>query len=436
MDANTMVYIGGFIVFLTVIAVVMRYEVRLVLLVSGTLMAGLAGNVLGAVDAFTAQMIHSSLVPTICTVMGFAYVLKLTECDQHLIHMLVNPLKKFNKVLIPGTVIVTAAINVALTSAAGVSAAVGAIMIPILMAAGVHPAMAATAVMAGTFGSTLSPGNSHTVVLEGIVKKHNELMSIVGDTSVVDIAIAMIPTAVPAIIIGAITLTFVAFARKEYTGYVPEEEAKNLGNKAFEVNYLKALVPIFPLALLIIGSKLVGIFAKDVTVPQAMFAGVILAFLVSLKNPQEISKAFFNGLGAAYGDIIGIIIAGVVFTSGMAAIGLTKALIDAMAASEKIVSVAAVFGPMLIAVLCGSGDAATVAFNNAITPHAAMFGMEIIKLGNVASLAGALGRTMSPVAGAAIICAGLAKVNPMEIAKRNALGMLIAALVLMAGLMI
>ena len=421
-----MVYVGGAIVFLTIIAIIMRYEVRLVLLVSGVLMAALAGDVLLAVNAFTSQMIHSSLVPIICTVMGFAYVLKLTECDTHLIHMLTKPMAKLNKVLIPCTVIVTAATNVALPSAAGVSAAVGAILIPILMAAGVHPAMAATAVMAGTFGSVLSPGNAHTAVLTGIAQ-----------TDPMTIVAGMLPIAVTSILIGAATLTVVAFVTKEYTGYTADEGGGAIAKAGgFQVNYLKAMVPIFPLALLIIGSSLVGLFEKDITVPQAMFAGIILAFIVSLKNPQEISKSFFNGMGAAYGDIIGIIIAGTVFTSGMAAIGLTRALITAMEGSETVVSAAAVFGPMVVATLAGSGDTATVAFNQAITPNAALFGMGMIELGNVANLAGALGRTMSPVAGAAIICASLAKVNPMEVAKRNTPGMVIAAVVLMLTLMI
>lgn len=42
-------------------------------------------------------------------------------------------------------------------------------------------------------------------------------------------------------------------------------------------------------------------------------------------------------------------------------------------------------------------------------------------LGSLAQIAGAMGRSMSPIAGAAIICAGLAKVNPIEVSKRNAL---------------
>ena len=68
------------------------------------------------------------------------------------------------------------------------------------------------------------------------------------------------------------------------------------------------------------------------------------------------------------------------------------------------------------------GDAATVAFNEAVTPHAAQFGLETMNMGSIAALGGTLGRTISPIAGATIICAGIAGVDPMEVCKRNALG--------------
>lgn len=42
--------------------------------------------------------------------------------------------------LIPGATIATFIINIAIPSAAGCSAAVGVIFIPILMSAGIHPA--------------------------------------------------------------------------------------------------------------------------------------------------------------------------------------------------------------------------------------------------------------------------------------------------------
>jgi DcuC family C4-dicarboxylate transporter len=55
--------------------------------------------------------------------------------------------------------------------------------------------------------------------------------------------------------------------------------------------------------------------------------------------------------------------------------------------------------------------------------------MEMAPLGTLASLAGSLGRSMSPVAGAAIVVSGIAGVNPIEVAKRNAPGMILASIV-------
>ena len=97
-----------------------------------------------------------------------------------------------------------------------------------------------------------------------------------------------------------------------------------------------------------------------------------------------------------------------------------------MQAPTSAVRVATSMGTFVLAVITGSGDAATLAFNEALTPQAEQFGMTIANMGNLVHMGGALGRTMSPLAGGAIICAGLAKVEPMEILKRNAPGMIVA----------
>jgi len=219
-------------------------------------------------------------------------------------------------------------------------------------------------------------------------------------------------------------LTIVAYIRKE--GANAERTAEITGDEeVFKVNYIKALVPIIPLVLLVLGSKMVGVIAA-VTVPQAMIMGVILGFVVSLGKAEEISNSFFKGMGDSYGAIMGIIIAAAVFTQGMETIGLTGALIEKMKASQDVARYAASVGPFFLAVLSGSGDAAALAFNGAVTPHAAQFGFTITDMGSLATISGGLGRTMSPVAGGAIVCATIAGVNPMEIAKRTAPGMFLA----------
>lgn len=429
-----MIWLGGIIVLLTFAAIVKRYETRMVLFLSGLAMAALSGKPLLAIDAFSKAMVNGGLVPVICTVMGFAFVMKWTKCDSHLVHLLAGGLTRFRAILIPGTVVATFLINIALPSAAGCSAAVGAIMIPTLMGAGVHPAIAGSAVLAGTWGSVLSPGAAH-----------NPFVAKLANVDVMTVIATLTPAAVAGIVTVALALTAVALLRKEHTGYEAAVDLSSKEHAEFKVNYPMAIVPIVPLALLVLGSKQVGVLPA-VSVPQAMIAGVILGFIVptivfyvtrngAKTNPQDISKQFFTGMGEAYGSVIGIIIAAAVFTKGMELIGLTGSLIEAMKQSEQIAKYAATFGPFVIAILSGSGDAATLAFNGAITPHAKQFGYGIIEMGSNAQIVGALGRSMSPVAGAAIICAQLAGVSTIEITKRNGPGMIIGAIVVMLFLM-
>ena len=413
-----MVWVGALIVLLTFAAIVKRYETRLVLFLSGVAMAALSGKPMEAVTAFSKAMVNEGLVTVICTVMGFAFVMKLTQCDSHLVHLLAGVLGRFRVILIPGTVLVTFLINIALPSAAGCGAAVGAIMIPTLIGAGVHPVMAASSVLAGTWGSVFNPGSAHVPFIAKL-----------GNTDVMTVIAGHTVAAVTGIVIIAVLLTIIARIRKE-DGSGEAAAAAEIKDTNFKVSILKAMVPIIPLLLLVLGSKQVQLI-PEISVPAAMLIGAALGFLVTLTKVDEVSKQFFDGMGNAYGNVIGIIIAAAVFTKGMELIGLTGALITAMKSSQAVAKLAATFGPFIIAVLGGSGDAATLAFNGAITPHAPQFGFGILPMGSQAFIAGALGRSMSPVAGVAIVCAGLAQVNPIEMTKRNAIPMVVAAIVTM-----
>ena len=136
-------------------------------------------------------------------------------------------------------------------------------------------------------------------------------------------------------------------------------------------------------------------------------------------------------MGRAYSGVIGIIIAAGVFIGGLEAAGVIKSFLDALKTTQVGRAADRNLRALLLAVLSGSGDAATLAFNTAVTPHAAQFGMTSVNLGNLAWVGGPLGRSMSPVAAACIIAAGFAGVSPFELAKRNAIPMLVAAVVFM-----
>ncbi|WP_405378177.1 C4-dicarboxylate transporter DcuC [Phascolarctobacterium sp.] len=407
--------IGALVVLGVIWLLLKRHESRMVLIAAGILMCIIAGKPMASLDAFAKSMTNAGLITSVCSCMGFAWCMKYTECDKHLVVAIGKVLKKMGFLLIPGATLATFVVNIAIPSAAGCSAAVGVIFIPILMAAGIHPAMAAAAVKSGTYGSMLNPGLVHN----GVIAK-------LAGTQITDVIGNHMMATVAGVLVAAAVLTVVAIVLKENKGYVPEGGVMEEEN--FSINPLYAVMPLVPVIILLLGATKV-VPALKMGVPHAMVIGAILALAATRKSPVELTKSFFNGMGDAYANIIGIIISVGVFVAGLNALGLIKALIAWMLNSTGIVKIAATFGPFLLALISGSGDAATVAFNEAVTPHAAEFGIATMNMGSIAALGGTLGRTISPIAGATIICAGIAGVDPMEVCKRNALGIVCALLV-------
>ena len=415
-----MEYLKIAVAIFTIIAVVYflikKYETKLVLLTAGVFMAVVALKPMVAFDTFAKSMTTAGLIQAICSVLGFAAVMKITECDKHLISLLGGVLKKAGIFLVPAAALLTFAINIALPSAAGCAAAVGAIFIPLLIHSGVKPVMAAAAVFSGTYGSMLSPGLSH-----------NPFVAKLANVSVLEVINAHKYATISSVVVAAVILGIVAIYLKEHKGYVSEDKDFQVATD-FKVNPLYALMNIIPLIILILGfTGVVSAFKMDV--PQAMLIGIFLAVIVTRTNPSIVSKKFFEGMGGAYGDILGIIITATVFVSGLKALGAVDAFINVLITNPNVAAIGGTVGPFLLAIVTGSGDAAAIAFNEAVTPHADKFGMTIEKMGSLAALSGAIGRTMSPLAGSIIVCAGFAKVSTIDVAKRTSLSMICALIV-------
>lgn len=414
--------IGILIIAITIYLLIKQYETRMTLFVAGLLMCALAGKPMQAFAAFADRMTTAALIQAICSVMGFAFVMKITECDKHLIHLTSGWLMKVRPLLIIGAVAITFCINIAMPTAAGVGAAVGPILIPLLIAAGIPPTMAASTVLAGTFGCMLSPGLSH-----------NAFVAKIANVPVMEVISFHYKASIIAALIGAVSLTVLAYILKEDGRNTQSEVAKTPESLAFRVNIFKALIPLIPITLLVAASG--GTF--KISVPASMLIGTLLgalaSFVIDGKRNKEfyenITKTFFEGMANGFGNILGIVIAATVFVQGMIDLGLVKAATDAMLSSKGIVKYASMFGPFFLAAISGSGDAAALAFNGAITPHASQFGYSIVGMGSLATLGSQLGRTMCPIAGVTVILAAVANVSPIEVAKRNIPGMIIAAVV-------
>ena len=400
------------VVILTIYALIKRYETRLVLFTAGLVLCCVSMAPMNAFNAFAKSMTSGGLIMAICASMGFAYVCTFTKSDQHLVQVLSKPIGSLGIFLVPVCTAVTMVINVAIPSASGVAAAVGSTLIPVMLRAGIKPAAAAAAVMMGTYGGVCSPGSAHNVYISKI--SGMEIMDFIayhGPWSLACGAFMVFGIMAVAIVLGDHKGDKSAVAQVKET------------TDDFKPNAIKALLTLVPIVILVVGN--VWVPAMKMGVAQAMVLGAVITLLISYAidrtSPQEFSKSFFNGMGKAYADVMGIIIAAGVFAAGLQASGLIASFVDLLKNSNEIARWGGSLGPWMMGVITGSGDAATMAFNEAVTPHAAEFGMQTHALGGLAFLTGALGRTSSPIAGAMVIVSGIAMVSPMEVVKRTAL---------------
>lgn len=412
-------WVAVIVVILTIAALIKRYETRLVLFTAGLILCCVSLQPMTAFNAFAKSMTNGGLIMAICASMGFAYVSSYTRCDQHLVHLLSKPIRGLGIFLVPICTFVTMVINIAIPSASGCAAAVGSTLIPVMLRAGIRPAMAAASVMMGTAGGVFSPGSAH-----------NAYIAKISNMEIMDLIALHTPYSLVLWVVGIVGIFVMAIIFKD-KGEATDNIQVNIEHKQEEIvrpNVIFALVPLLPIVILVLGNTVVPQIKMGVA--QAMVLGAIFSLLITRANPQDFSKTFFNGLGKGYGNILGIIIAAGVFAAGLRAAGLIDTFIALLRESNDIARWGGSLGPWFLGTITGSGDAATFAFNEAVTPHAASFGMDIPHLGSLAFLSGTLGRTSSPIAGAMMVVAGIAMANPIEVAKRTIVPCFIGVIIL------
>src|SRR3954453_20889376 len=162
-------FVAALIVAVSIGLVVRRVEIRLVLLGSGLAMATLAGQPLAVADSFGRSMVAAMVAP-ICAAMGFAAVLAETGCDRHLVHLLLRPLGRTRWAVVPGGILSAYVVNLAVPSQASTAAMLGPILLPLLVASGIAPAVAGAALVLGASfgGDLLSPGAQDVQALAGV----------------------------------------------------------------------------------------------------------------------------------------------------------------------------------------------------------------------------------------------------------------------------
>lgn len=399
----------------TVWALIKRYETRLVLLTSGLLMTLLSLDPYAAFQQFDKSMTNGSLIIVICSSMGFAAVMTLTKCDLHLVSLLTKPLNKLGILLLPCTMVVTGVCSIAISSLAGLCAAIGPTMVALMIRAGFRPAVAAATVVASTLPSFISPGSSHN----GFVAK-------LADVPVMDFITYTAPRTAIISIVCIVLMVLVCFLYGDFKkegfhennegALVKQAEASELPENP---KVLWAFAPLLPVVILFVVSLTWP--ELKMSVATAMLIGMLYTLVVTRSDPADVMKKFFDGMGRGYGNILGLIIAAGVFAAGLRTCGVIDLFVEYLKGSSEIAKIGAAVGPLVLGIMTGSGDAAAFAFNEAVTVHAPEFGLTIPDLGYLAIVSATLGRVTSPIAAGMIVIAGIANVSPLDVVKRTAI---------------
>jgi len=443
---------GSLIIAGAVYAVIKKVDVRLALLVAALALGIVAGNPTSIIHKFFTAFTQASYIIPLCCSMGFAYVLRHTLCDQHLVHALAKPLRKARVFLIPGAVIVGFLVNIPIISQTSSAVAIGSVLIPLLLMARISPVTAGSALLLGASigGELLNPGApEYRTVVKAVTTMGGTPPA---GTSMVHhtMPFVFLHLAVALGVFWAISLRAEAAHAKE-RHRAEELEAHDADLPAFKVNVFKAVIPVLPLLILFLVAPpllLVNIpngwlvSAKDATdasafdsrlIGAAMLVGVLAAALTDRRAAPGVMGAFFEGAGFSLAHIVSIIVAATCFGEGVKQIGIDQVIGKAVQLWPQGLLPAAGFMPLAFGAVAGSGIAATESLYAFFATPAQALGVSPEHVGTIVSLGSAAGRTMSPVAAVALMCASLTETSPAELVKRVAppllLGMVVVVII-------
>ncbi|MFL5245476.1 MAG: C4-dicarboxylate transporter DcuC [Gemmataceae bacterium] len=431
------------IILLAIVAITRRQDARLVLLVAGFGLGLVAGNPGAILRMFFATLSNEQFVLPICCAVGFGYMLRHTGCDQHLVQLLVKPLRHIQFLLIPGTVLIGFMVNTPVISQVGTAVVIGPVLMPLLRKARISALTSAAALLLGASlgGDLLNPGAPEWRSVSQALKKIDDYK----DFDLRECTQRVVPLLL--VQVGVATSLF-WFMSLLYEKKQRSEEAKQQADRAngdgeeiqFHVNLLKAAVPLVPLAVLFLTGPPLNLFHvpkewltqgestayESRLIGAAMLLGTAAAALVSWQSAKESAKVFFEGAGFGFTHIISVIVAAQCFGEGIKLIGLGEILRDVVADHPSWLLPIAGLLPVCFAMLSGTGFGATQSLYEFFVQPAIAVGINPVQVGAVVAITASAGRTMSPVAAITLHCSSLIGVTPFALVRRVAIPLLAA----------
>ncbi|WP_316857853.1 C4-dicarboxylate transporter DcuC [uncultured Cohaesibacter sp.] len=353
---------------------------------------------------------------------GFAKYMDHIGATDAMVDVAIKPLKLLNApyVVLALGYAVGQILNIFIPSAAGLAMLLLVTFYPTLVRLGVS--RAAAAAMIGT-----------TAVLD--LGPASGAANLAAKTAELDVAIYFAHHQLPVGIAAIIVITILTYISGRYFDAKAEHkvnaEAIDEGTEQSKdkAPAFYALLPMIPLALILVFSKLL-VSSVKLNVVTAMLIGALLGLVceaIRHRNGKAVTKgfmAFFDGMGHMFARIVSLIVCAEVFAAGLKTIGMVDFLINAAQGSGfGVVAMTLVMCAMVtvIAVITGSGNAAFFSFGHLAPNIASTFGASTVSMLLPMQLTAGLARSMSPVAGVIIAVSDAGQCSPIEVVKRTAL---------------
>ncbi len=404
--------LAAIVVTVAVVGFIMRgVDVRLVLALGALPLFVIAGQVPGMILLIAKEMANPGTIVPIGAALGFAYVLRLTGCDVHLVQLLLRPLRRMRWLLVPGGIGAGYLVNTVIVSQTGAAAVLGPVLVPLILAAGMSPVTAGSVLLLGcSMGGELNnPGAVEIVTLSALTG--------LGPSQVVA---QVLPWNLWACVPALLAAWCLAMIHERGRPHAPADEDPSAEEvqEPIRLNPFKAAVPLVPLALLFLVDPPKALVGPPMTL-SALLIGVVAAALTSPRRVGGFASAFFEGAGYAYTHVISLIVTATLFAEAVK----TSGLIDAMTSSlSRLPPVVAMLtgGSMAwgLATVTGSGIAPAVAIMKAMVPAAESLGIDPHRLGALIALTAHFGRTMSPAAAVVFLSASLSRASAKDLIRR------------------
>jgi DcuC family C4-dicarboxylate transporter len=363
---------------------------------------------------------------------GFvAYIDKIGASDA-LVYVAMKPLKFFKKkpylaasLVIPIGQILFAAIP----SAAGLGLLLMASLFPILVNLGVSR-LSAVSVITATTAFGVGPASAITASATNI----SDIDTIVFFLNY------QIQLIWPLSIVMMITYYIVNRYYDKKSGFV--KEVHKTEEKELKAPLIYAVIPILPIVLLIVFSKIFNLFSVPISLDTttAMFISLFIALVCEFIRKRKIKevfdslKTFWNGMGNIFKTVVTLIITADIFAKGLISLGFIDGLLDlAQNLGFGAIGIGVLMTIMIFmaSMLMGSGNASFFAFGPLVPKIANTLGVESTSMILPMQLSASMGRTVSPIAGVIIATAEIAKVSTIAIVKRNIIPLVVALLVML-----